>query len=272
MDDRHYVALLLRLLAKVMAVGSIKPEPKAPIFPPGYGTKGWLPTWLEDALLPSSLPCPNNVTIEMEDRVTPSMGLAMVTDIDAPLRLGATDTTPLAQVPNAPTPTAPKPASTPDGACYYRYDYWLAKAVNEMDRYRHQDILFPSHHNVITVAALDAVALLQQRGLVPIDLDFYLFYAKPGHFVDVRLAALHALLSLGTTAAAALSKQRDRVMRVLFTCMTRDPLYAVRTHLMALFLDFAAQSKAHRTSWLHMTSPTIFQHIHAAQRYSVSDA
>ncbi len=255
MDDSPYVALLLRLLAKVLAVGSIKATPSAPIFPQGYGSKGWLPSWLEEALRPPTLPCPDDMAVQLDDRMAPSMHLPTVMEIDE------TPTGSMAKTGESQVPNLARDSTT---VSHHRYDYWLAKAVHEFDRYRQQDILFPTQYNVLTVASLDAVTLLQQCGLVPVDIDFYLFYAKPGHYLDVRLTALRSLMSLVTARS---DPSCHDMMRVLFSCMGQDPMYSVRHVLGHAFGTCVGHSKAHRAAWLQMTSPTIFQLIDSVLRY-----
>uniref|UniRef100_A0A8C2UU57 Transcription initiation factor TFIID subunit 2 n=1 Tax=Chinchilla lanigera TaxID=34839 RepID=A0A8C2UU57_CHILA len=66
--------------------------------------------------------------------------------------------------------------------------------VEEITRFLNLEKLLPSYRHTITVSCLRAVRVLQKNGHVPSDPSLFKAYAEYGHFVDVRVAALEAVV------------------------------------------------------------------------------
>ncbi|KAG6333744.1 hypothetical protein ID866_5345, partial [Astraeus odoratus] len=102
----------------------------------------------------------------------------------------------------------------------------LKQAVDEVNRYRSMDRLIPSHHNVVTTAALECHLLLMIANLVPSDLRIFfpLTRSREGNYTQVRMAAFDGLF---------MSKQwyTPAIMRYVLAVMANDPCRAIRRHV-----------------------------------------
>uniref|UniRef100_A0AAZ3RI54 Transcription initiation factor TFIID subunit 2 n=1 Tax=Oncorhynchus tshawytscha TaxID=74940 RepID=A0AAZ3RI54_ONCTS len=66
--------------------------------------------------------------------------------------------------------------------------------LEEITRSLNMEKLLPSYRNTITVSCLRAIRMLQKNGHIPSDPSLFKSYAEYGHFVDVRVAALEAVV------------------------------------------------------------------------------
>ncbi|ELT93532.1 hypothetical protein CAPTEDRAFT_221667 [Capitella teleta] len=66
--------------------------------------------------------------------------------------------------------------------------------LEELTRYLNLEKLLPCYRLVITVSCLKAIRKLQKFGHLPSDAAIFRSYAEQGNFLDVRLAALEALV------------------------------------------------------------------------------
>ncbi|CAH2285827.1 transcription initiation factor TFIID subunit 2 isoform X1 [Pelobates cultripes] len=66
--------------------------------------------------------------------------------------------------------------------------------LEEITRFLNMEKLLPSYRHTITVSCLRAIRILQKNGHVPSDPTLFKSYAEYGHFVDVRVAALEAVV------------------------------------------------------------------------------
>ncbi|XP_041045460.1 transcription initiation factor TFIID subunit 2 isoform X5 [Carcharodon carcharias] len=66
--------------------------------------------------------------------------------------------------------------------------------LEEITRFLNMEKLLPSYRNTITVSCLKAIRVLQKNGHIPSDPSLFKSYAEYGHFVDVRIAALEAVV------------------------------------------------------------------------------
>ncbi|KAK1332006.1 hypothetical protein QTO34_007683 [Cnephaeus nilssonii] len=66
--------------------------------------------------------------------------------------------------------------------------------LEEITRFLNMEKLLPSYRHTITVSCLRAIRVLQKNGHVPSDPTLFKSYAEYGHFVDIRIAALEAVV------------------------------------------------------------------------------
>ncbi|XP_023558115.1 transcription initiation factor TFIID subunit 2 [Octodon degus] len=66
--------------------------------------------------------------------------------------------------------------------------------LEEITRFLNMEKLLPSYRHTITVSCLRAIRVLQKNGHVPSDPTLFKSYAEYGHFVDIRVAALEAVV------------------------------------------------------------------------------
>ncbi|KAI4566047.1 hypothetical protein MJT46_019734 [Ovis ammon polii x Ovis aries] len=66
--------------------------------------------------------------------------------------------------------------------------------LEEITRFLNMEKLLPSYRHTITVSCLRAIRVLQKNGHVPSDPSLFRSYAEYGHFVDIRIAALEAVV------------------------------------------------------------------------------
>ncbi|XP_077863568.1 transcription initiation factor TFIID subunit 2-like, partial [Saccoglossus kowalevskii] len=66
--------------------------------------------------------------------------------------------------------------------------------VEEITRFLNLEKLLPCYRHVVTVSCLKAIRILQKNGWIPSDPGLFKSYAEYGHFVDIRVTALEALV------------------------------------------------------------------------------
>ncbi len=70
----------------------------------------------------------------------------------------------------------------------------MQQVLEEVTRCLNLEKLLPCYHHTVTVACLRAIRTLQKNGHLPSDPTLFQTYAQYGHFMDIRLAALEALI------------------------------------------------------------------------------
>ncbi|KAI5160066.1 transcription initiation factor TFIID subunit 2 [Nematocida ausubeli] len=97
-----------------------------------------------------------------------------------------------------------------------------APFIVEMERLRQKDLLFPSHQNIVTCAAIKAFARLGVQGYVQVSFKGMLQYVAPGNFYKVRMAAYECLILLhadkiGTILELFVNEERPVRIKILRT-------------------------------------------------------
>uniref|UniRef100_A0A6B2KW50 Transcription initiation factor TFIID subunit 2 n=1 Tax=Arcella intermedia TaxID=1963864 RepID=A0A6B2KW50_9EUKA len=72
----------------------------------------------------------------------------------------------------------------------------LKKIENQIFRYLNMDKLMPCYHNVITCASLSTLCHLMRMGVIEKKLEIFKEFSNYGHFEEVRLFAVKALMTL----------------------------------------------------------------------------
>ncbi|CAD5112196.1 DgyrCDS1430 [Dimorphilus gyrociliatus] len=72
------------------------------------------------------------------------------------------------------------------------------RILEEIVRYLNLEKLLPCYHRVVTVSCLRALRILQKFGHIPSSANIFKSYAVKGNFINVRLAALEALVDFMT--------------------------------------------------------------------------
>uniref|UniRef100_A0A1I8GY21 G_PROTEIN_RECEP_F1_2 domain-containing protein n=1 Tax=Macrostomum lignano TaxID=282301 RepID=A0A1I8GY21_9PLAT len=68
-------------------------------------------------------------------------------------------------------------------------------AAEEVTRHMNLEKLMPSYRMVVTVKCLRVFRKLQRTGYIPADIGIFKSYAAPGNYIDVRLAAMEAVVN-----------------------------------------------------------------------------
>ncbi|CAG8627020.1 10182_t:CDS:1, partial [Ambispora leptoticha] len=103
----------------------------------------------------------------------------------------------------------------------------LEEALQELERYRYRDMMFPTYRNTTTVAYIDTKHKLMKNlfnELLPEDKNLFLIFSLYGHHPDVRLAAFRAIISLDQW------KTKSAVNYLKEVAMT-DPSLTIRRQL-----------------------------------------
>ncbi|KAJ7405005.1 TATA-box binding protein associated factor 2 [Willisornis vidua] len=82
--------------------------------------------------------------------------------------------------------------------------------LEEITRFLNMEKLLPSYRHTITVSCLKAIRVLQKNGHVPSDPALFKSYAEYGHFIDVRIAALEAVVDYTKDDGRSLAKSDGR--------------------------------------------------------------
>lgn len=94
--------------------------------------------------------------------------------------------------------------------------------LEEITRYFNLDKLMPCYKQTVTISCLKAIRKLQKMGHLPSNPAFFKEYAQYGVFVEVRLAAIHALVDITKT------EQRREDLDFLLDLVETDATPAVR--------------------------------------------
>lgn len=94
--------------------------------------------------------------------------------------------------------------------------------LEEITRFLNMEKLLPSYRHTITVSCLRAIRVLQKNGHVPSDPSLFKSYAEYGHFVDIRIAALEAVVDYTKV------DRSYEELQWLLTMVQNDPVPYVR--------------------------------------------
>ncbi|KAI9805425.1 MAG: hypothetical protein M1825_000676 [Sarcosagium campestre] len=101
-------------------------------------------------------------------------------------------------------------------------------ALNEIDRYRLMDEWISSYQNVLTTTALRCKEALVAAKFIPLRVFDFLQYTSEANFDQVRLQALHSLVSLGLL-------RDNTVLKFFLYVLHSDPSPYVRRNLQSYF-------------------------------------
>ncbi|XP_072045257.1 LOW QUALITY PROTEIN: transcription initiation factor TFIID subunit 2-like [Amphiura filiformis] len=94
--------------------------------------------------------------------------------------------------------------------------------LEEVTRCLNLEKLLPCYHHTVTVACLKAILTLQKNGHLPSDPTLFQTYAQYGHFMEIRLAALEALVDYVKVETNA------DILSWLLDIVEQDPVPTVR--------------------------------------------
>ncbi|XP_061737606.1 transcription initiation factor TFIID subunit 2 isoform X2 [Nerophis ophidion] len=100
--------------------------------------------------------------------------------------------------------------------------------LEEITRFLNMEKLLPSYRNTITISCLKAIRQLQKNGHIPSEASLFRSYAEYGHFVDVRVAALEALVDYTRVERSSVELQW------LVSLVQSDPSHYVRHKILAM--------------------------------------
>ncbi|PWA22538.1 hypothetical protein CCH79_00018170 [Gambusia affinis] len=100
--------------------------------------------------------------------------------------------------------------------------------LEEITRFLNMEKLLPSFRNTITVSCLRAIRQLQKNGHIPSDPSLFKAYAEYGHFVDVRVSALEALVDYTRVERSSADLQW------LLDMVQSDPVHYVRHEILGM--------------------------------------
>ncbi|XP_048220089.1 LOW QUALITY PROTEIN: transcription initiation factor TFIID subunit 2-like [Perognathus longimembris pacificus] len=103
--------------------------------------------------------------------------------------------------------------------------------LEEITRCLNMEKLLPSYRYTITVSCLRAIRVLQKNGHVPSDPALFKSYAEYGHFVDIRLAALEALVDYTKV------DRNYEVLQWLLTMVQNDPVPYVKHKILRMLTE-----------------------------------
>ncbi|KAI5192369.1 transcription initiation factor TFIID subunit 2 [Nematocida minor] len=97
--------------------------------------------------------------------------------------------------------------------------------VSEIERLRRRDLLFPSHQNILTCAAIKALTRLGVQGYVSISYKRMLLYTNTNNFYKVRMAAYECIIILfpeELLSVLQMAVDEDRIVRMKILRVIRD--------------------------------------------------
>ncbi|RXM35692.1 hypothetical protein EOD39_3948 [Acipenser ruthenus] len=100
--------------------------------------------------------------------------------------------------------------------------------LEEITRFLNMEKLLPSYRNTITVSCLRAIRILQKNGHIPSDPSLFKSYAEYGHFVDVRLAALEAVVDYTQV------DRSSEELQWLLNMVQNDPVHYIRHKILSM--------------------------------------
>ncbi|XP_061529597.1 transcription initiation factor TFIID subunit 2 isoform X1 [Phycodurus eques] len=100
--------------------------------------------------------------------------------------------------------------------------------LEEITRFLNMEKLLPSYRSTITISCLKAIRQLQKNGHIPSEASLFRSYAEYGHFVDVRVAALEALVDYTRVEKSSVELQW------LLNLVQNDPAPYVRHKILAM--------------------------------------
>ncbi|KAI5180083.1 transcription initiation factor TFIID subunit 2 [Nematocida sp. AWRm80] len=83
--------------------------------------------------------------------------------------------------------------------------------IQEIERFRKKDLLFPSHQNTVTCASIKALTRLALQGHLSLSKDSLLAYSEKDNFYKVRMAAYESILLLYPLELASFLLERVQI-------------------------------------------------------------
>ncbi|KAF7989013.1 hypothetical protein HCN44_007323 [Aphidius gifuensis] len=127
-----------------------------------------------------------------------------------------------------------------------------ALIVDEITRNLNLEKLLPCYKYTVTVSCLKVIRILQKFGHLPSKSDIFKSYASYGQFIDVRIAALEALVDFTKVDG----KQDD--LDFLLDMIDMDPHPGVRHKLVRLMVDNPPFERARNH---HLDTPELVERI-----------
>ena len=109
----------------------------------------------------------------------------------------------------------------------------LQAAVDEVERCRELDMLVPSFHNIISIAALDFHAATMMANMKPVDYLIFFAYTRQGNYAPLRIAAFNGLVLMR-------GLQHKIIARYLFAVLRSDESSVVKRALARAILESLA--------------------------------
>ncbi|KAI1287682.1 Transcription initiation factor TFIID subunit 2 [Halotydeus destructor] len=103
--------------------------------------------------------------------------------------------------------------------------------LEEITRYFNLEKLIPCYKHTVTVSCLKAIRRLQKMGHLPGNSAFFKEYAQYGIFVEVRLAAIEALVDITR------SEPRKEDLDYLLDLVETDPVPSVKINTLRFLVD-----------------------------------
>ncbi|RWS10616.1 Transcription initiation factor TFIID subunit 2-like protein, partial [Dinothrombium tinctorium] len=117
--------------------------------------------------------------------------------------------------------------------------------LEEITRYLNLDKLLPCYRFVVTVSCLKAIRHMQKMGHLPSNPSFFREYAQYGVFIDVRIAAIEALVDITK------AEQRREDFEFLLDLIETDPVSRVRYATLRFLVENPPFTKANTQSPLN---------------------
>nr|XP_032810604.1 transcription initiation factor TFIID subunit 2 [Petromyzon marinus] len=102
--------------------------------------------------------------------------------------------------------------------------------LEEITRFLNMEKLLPCYRHTVTISCLKAIRVLQKNGHIPSDPAIFKAYAQAGHFVDIRLAALEALVDFTRVDMSA------EVLQWLLDLVHTDPIPYIRHKILSMMI------------------------------------
>uniref|UniRef100_UPI00358F3A99 transcription initiation factor TFIID subunit 2 isoform X2 n=1 Tax=Myxine glutinosa TaxID=7769 RepID=UPI00358F3A99 len=103
--------------------------------------------------------------------------------------------------------------------------------LEEITRFLNMEKLLPCYRHTVTASCLRAVRVLQKNGHIPSEPGLFQAYAQYGIFIDVRLAALHALVDYTRVDTSS------EILQWLLHLVQNDPVSFVRHKILTMLIE-----------------------------------
>lgn len=100
------------------------------------------------------------------------------------------------------------------------------KIRKQLQRYLSLEKLMPSYRNTVTVACLQSLSDMQASNRIPLDLELFKQYTDYGHYEEVRITAVEALIRLGI--------HKDTTLEFLFNLLKNEKIPYIRSRIAEL--------------------------------------
>ncbi|XP_071965911.1 transcription initiation factor TFIID subunit 2-like [Antedon mediterranea] len=106
--------------------------------------------------------------------------------------------------------------------------------LEEVTRCLNLEKMLPCYHHTITISCLNSIRMLQKNGHIPSDSTLFQTYAQYGHFLDVRVAALKALVDY--VKVEGVNNYGADVFSWLLDIVEQDPVPYVRHKVLRMLI------------------------------------